>query len=85
MGQRFWFKAKTYGWGWTPCTWQGWSILAAFIGVTAYSFYTIEAQTQSPEDALIAFAPIAAFNIVVLLVICYLTGEKPRWQWGKRN
>ena len=24
---KYWFKAKTYGYGWTPATWQGWGII----------------------------------------------------------
>ncbi len=28
---KYWFKAKNYGWGWYPATWQGWLILAGFI------------------------------------------------------
>jgi len=31
---RYWFPAKHYGWGWClPNTWQGWLVLAAFIGL----------------------------------------------------
>ena len=24
MPQKLWFKAKLYGWGWYPCSWEGW-------------------------------------------------------------
>jgi hypothetical protein len=31
---RYWFPAKRYGWGWgLPCTWQGWLVLAAYLGL----------------------------------------------------
>jgi predicted GH43/DUF377 family glycosyl hydrolase len=23
----FWFRAKEYGWGWYPATWEGWLVL----------------------------------------------------------
>ena len=26
-----WFKPKTYGYGATPVTWQGWAIVAGFV------------------------------------------------------
>jgi cellulose synthase/poly-beta-1,6-N-acetylglucosamine synthase-like glycosyltransferase len=26
-----WFKNKTYGYGWTPATWQGWGITIVYI------------------------------------------------------
>ena len=81
--QPLWFKAKTYGWGWTPCRWQGWAVLALFCGMTAYAFIAIDRASHSASDTLIAFLPLAVFNMVMLIVICLLTGEKPRWRWGK--
>jgi hypothetical protein len=32
LGNRFWFRAKRYGWG-TPCTWQGWVVTVADLAV----------------------------------------------------
>ena len=80
--QRLWFKAKTYGWGWTPCTWQGWAVVGLFVGMTVYSSIVLERASASAEEALLAFLPIMLFNIAMLIVICVLTGEKPRWRWG---
>ena len=32
----YWFPAKRYGWGWgLPATWQGWTVLAAFLILVA--------------------------------------------------
>ena len=29
---RYWFPAKTYGWGWgAPSTWEGWLFLLAYL------------------------------------------------------
>ena len=28
-----WFRKKTFGYGWTPCTWQGWAVMVLFIAV----------------------------------------------------
>ncbi len=29
---RYWFPAKTYGWGWgLPSTWEGWLVLLAYL------------------------------------------------------
>lgn len=34
----YWFRAKRFGWGvGTPCRWQGWTALIAYIGVLAAS------------------------------------------------
>lgn len=26
-----WFRAKRYGWGWRPVTWQGWAVVAVWV------------------------------------------------------
>ncbi len=85
MAIRYWFKAKRYGWGWTPATWQGWFILIAFIALTLQAFFIIDEQSHSVSDTLITFVPIALFNSLVLIAVCWFTGETPRWNWGKKE
>ena len=74
----YWFRAKRYGWGWSwPLTWQGWLVLAvyfALIGVGALYVRT---------NAFVFFMYVAALS-VVLVAICWRTGEPPRWRWGKK-
>jgi hypothetical protein len=75
---RYWFPAKRYGWGWgPPVTWQGWAVLlvwlAAFFSGVRYFAY---------RHGLLHIA-FAGAMVLVLLVICYLKGEPPRWRWGK--
>jgi hypothetical protein len=78
----YWFKAKAYGWGWTPATWQGWLILVVFVALIALNFFRLDAGSHSASDTLRPFI-IQTFLLAILLIgICYATGEKPRWQWG---
>ena len=28
-----WFRAKRFGWGWAPFTWQGWAITFGFVAL----------------------------------------------------
>lgn len=74
--KRFWFKGKRYGWGWTPVTWQGWLVTAFYALVVIW--YAANASSLNPNYILI---PIIA--TIFLFFICYKTGEKPRWRWGK--
>ena len=77
-----WFKAKTYGWGWYPCSWQGWLffglILAQIIAIASISEQLFETQ-----EGIIVFSIISVSAIIVLFMVSYKTGEKPRWRWGK--
>jgi hypothetical protein len=37
--------------------------------------------TQQPGS----FVIYTAFLVAVLIAVCYLTGEPPRWRWGKKS
>jgi uncharacterized membrane protein YhaH (DUF805 family) len=71
----YWFKAKHYGWGWYPVTWQGWLVLTVFVVIIGY---------RSTTMSNIIIVPEFIIYTVILLIICLLTGEKPRWRWGKK-
>ncbi len=77
MSTRYWFRAKRYGWGWTPCTWQGWAILAAFVALLAAN-----ALAFPPRRALPAYIAGVVGLTVLLVAFCWLKGEPPRWRWG---
>jgi hypothetical protein len=81
---RYWFPAKRYGWGWgPPITWQGWVVfalwLAAFVGGLCYLAYR---HVLAYRHGLLHIV-FTAVMVTVLVVICYLKGEPPRWRWGK--
>ena len=85
MARRLWFKAKTYGWGWTPATWEGWAVtiadLAAVLGWTMY-VATHPALAARPDFVWLLLLPIVALA-TLLMIVCWLKGERPRWRWGK--
>lgn len=74
--KRFWFKAKTYGLGWTPATWEGWLVTILFV------IFFVDFAIRSDGKGVIVPAVVA---IATLLVICYFTGEPLRWQWGEKK
>jgi len=79
-----WFKAKRYGWGWYPGTWQGWLVLLVYTSLLIFWFIRIDRASHSVSDTLINFFPRLIFLSVILIVICYKTGEKPEWRWGNK-
>jgi len=74
----YWFPAKRYGWGWgLPMTWQGWLVLAIFGAlVVAGTFLFPPRQAAAPY--LVYIGVLSA----LLIAVCWLKGEPPRWRWG---
>lgn len=85
MTRSYWFKRKTYGWGWIPARWQGWLVLGAYTGGLVSLF--LKAENSTSIDITDFTDPIfqAVVLTLALLIVTYLTGEKPKWQWPKRE
>jgi hypothetical protein len=77
-GKKIWFPAKKYGWGWgLPTCWQGWVVMAVWlVALTA----GIPLALHGHHFFFIAYTILLA---AILILICWLKGEKPRWRWGK--
>ncbi len=83
--KKVWFRAKRYGYGWYPVTWQGWLILVVFVILTARNIAQIGAGDET-DGAIGALIVVQEFILVaVLIFVCWLTGEKPGWRWGNRS
>jgi len=82
--EHLWFKRKSYGWGWTPCSWQGWTVTAMYVGGVLVWAVTIDEQSVSSEVGFTFILPVLLMTIF-FITIAYKKGEKPRWQWGKRK
>lgn len=83
--QKLWFKAKQYGWGWYPITWQGWFATLLYISVILFSAFTsFDSHTKDVTPPQVwRFISIDVVATIVLVVVAWRTGEKPRWRWGK--
>ncbi len=79
---KLWFKAKMYGWGWQPITWQGWAVVVLYVTAIWINARNINFYTHSTSDTLVNIAIPFVINTIFLLIICYCKGEKPRWRWG---
>jgi uncharacterized membrane protein YhaH (DUF805 family) len=79
---RLWFKRKLFGWGWTPVTWQGWAVISGYVALVMLLALTID-DTSPPREVAFMFILPMIILTALLIRICYLKGEKPKWQWGK--
>ena len=82
--KKLWFRAKKFGWGWTPTSWQGWAVTLLYItSILAHAPYTdIRAFIQVPRYFFISLSVPFVVNTIFLLIICYAYGEKPHWRWN---
>jgi hypothetical protein len=75
---KYWFPAKRYGWGWGfPGTWQGWLVLAGFV-----LLMVVGALIFPPRLEPGRYLAYVAVLCVLLVAVCWLKGEPPRWRWG---
>ena len=90
--KKIWFRRKLYGWGWTPVTWEGWLVILIwvilFIPLIRKTLWFSSKSADfdvifTPENQLKNFIFIL-ISTGILILISYLKGEKPKWQWGKR-
>ena len=78
---KYWFPAKTYGWGWgPPITWQGWVVLAIYVVLVVVGAVVVNPD-RHPTACIVGLTVLSA----AMLVVCYLTGEPLRWRWGERK
>ncbi len=75
---KVWFYAKKYGWGWgLPSCWQGWVVLLAFLALLVGGVFVFP-----PDRALPHYLLYTIVLTALLVGICWLKGEPPRWRWG---
>ncbi len=78
MKDKIWFRRKLYGWGWYPVTWEGWAVI--FVWAFLFTSIMVNIERQVALRVLFIF-----ISVLVLIYVCYKKGEKPKWQWGKRE
>ncbi len=80
--ERLWFKAKQYGWGWYPATWEGWLVTLGYIAAVFSLFNIVETSHRTAMQVFTSFFIPFAILTAILLAVCFKMGEKPSWRWG---
>ncbi len=80
--ERYRFPAKRYGWGWgLPSAWQVWIVLIAYSVAIAVGLEFLRGHRDNYSRLhRVAYVLILS---VLLCVICWWEGEKPRWRGEK--
>ena len=77
---KYWFLAKRYGWGWgLPTTWQGWAVMIFYLILITLSVYIFP-----PDKKRALFMSSVILLNILLVVVCWIKGEPPKWRWGKK-
>jgi hypothetical protein len=75
-----WFAPKTFGYGATPATWQGWALLFGYVALVALDGFVLLPRHWTLWAALLAIVTLA-FTVIV--------AQHPhgglRWRWGSRK
>lgn len=75
----YWFPARTYGWGWgLPRVWQGWLVYAIAAALLVAGVFIFP-----PVARPLMFQAYTWSVVLLLVLVCWLKGEPPRWRWGK--
>ena len=81
----YWFKPKTYGYGATPTTWEGWAVTVAAIIVIFAAALLIPNYGGRSLAAWIGFFAVEAAVLAALWIICRRkTDGEWRWRWRGR-
>jgi thiol:disulfide interchange protein len=81
---KLWFRARDYGWGWTPISVEGWLVMLAFVVAIAFGawFYISRLRDGAdPPTATILYLLWIAVSVAALIAVAWATGERPRWRW----
>ena len=82
--KRYWFRARDYGWGWVPCSTEGWLALAVFIAADVILWVVISVAFAESGAAMVTGVLLTFALVVPLIAVCYAKGETPSWHWGRR-
>ncbi|HVZ67034.1 MAG TPA: hypothetical protein VG917_02125 [Patescibacteria group bacterium] len=75
MAQRKYLFGSKGGFGYYPITIIGWIITIIYFVSLIYIFIRISSTADSLGGTLLSFAPFLFGATVILLFICYLTGQ----------
>lgn len=81
--KKYWFKNKSFGYGWTPATWEGWVVMAVY-ALCLFGGVLFLGSDVVERDLVNLFFFIGALTFL-LLVIVWRTGEPLRLRFNGKD
>jgi hypothetical protein len=81
----FWFKPKTYGFGATPVTWQGWLLVLFHVAVVVAVMVLLGLGGITAERLAAGAVLVLLVSMAVVWVSVVKTEGRWEWRWGAGN
>ena len=82
MGNEFWFRPKTFGYGATPTTWQGWAVIAGYGLVILGCVAAMSLRKESLATIASSIVIMIVATVTMVAVCVQKTDGAWRWSWG---
>ena len=82
---KYWFRPKKYGWGFTPISWEGFVMTLVFVFLLFSIVYidNLSSPDMTLRDALRFFVDLIVVASLFTLIAQKKTKEPLLWRWGK--
>lgn len=72
---KYWFKPKSFGYGATPITWEGWTVVIIFVE------YLFSLSKLLNESKITSYVIRLILGVIVIIIISKKKTEGD-WKWG---
>lgn len=79
----YWFRAKRFGWGWRPVSWQGWTTTIIYLVLMIHESLAVNRASSAAGSQFVSILMPFLFITALFVFLCWAKGERPRWRWGK--
>lgn len=73
----YWFRPKKFGYGATPTTWEGWTLIISYLVSIFYLTYQM-------NNLILYIVVLICVTIFLILITYYKTQGKWCWRWGNK-
>lgn len=85
MTHEFWFKPKSFGYGATPTTWEGWAVVAAYALLVLACAVATTTHKGSLPTFVVSMGIIAIATIALIVVSVKKTDGAWGWNAGAKQ
>ena len=84
---QYWFEPKSYGYGLTPVSWEGWVATGVFVVILllfAHLNNFFSSSMMKPTGPLLFVVEVFILSVLFMHLMKEKTNGKLKWYWGNR-